>query len=126
MTCCTLKGSNSVLQPLHDKRAVSMSGFMGAAQEFWNVYHPIDRVVTGIHNKRIIVPIHGQIASYVFLIRGLDEDTGWRVFEIKCDVLLSLNGRTLTVPDLMELPSLASRRDGDELLQLVELAAKNP
>ncbi len=126
MTCCTLQGSHVVLQPLFDKRTVAMSGFLGAAQEFWTEYHPIDRVVTGIHNKQILIPIHQRISSYVFLIKAIHEDTGWRVFEIKLEDLPNSYTQKLVIPDLMKLPAILDRSDGDALMKTVERAAENP
>ena len=78
-------------------------------------------------NTGIEVPDDAGIDSHIFLIRSLQEDTGWRIFTISHQDLLAAPhsveypGIGIAVPDLLTLPRLD---DAPNKLKLIELRDK--
>jgi hypothetical protein len=78
--------------------------------------------MTGMADKlKMGIPVSAELDALVFLVRALNEETGWRYFEVSGD---AMKQEKIAIPDLLTLKRLDDRKDGKELWGLYETANK--
>jgi hypothetical protein len=79
-------------------------GTFGQVYEEWHEFTPENPVSAEV--SWLQLPLHESIDKYIFVIRSLDEKTGWRIATVPSSELSP--SKTCSIPDLLTLPQLAN------------------
>jgi len=112
--------SGTVISPnVRVKR--TRKGFMDRIEPVIKQQEPL---LCAIDGTEIALPADINVNKCILLVKSLDEETGWRIFEMSRKELVAHPGSILVIPDLLTLPSLNQQKDHANWWNVYERAEK--